>query len=286
MRAHDVLVRPHSSASRQDTVCFRDSDRLALDPVNVPSAVCPERGPVNEASHWLLPHVYITLTDNGAVFLDLKRDRYVGLSMEDTTALSRILAGLQHERLGTSFQSSPSHAATVAEECVTHGLITCEPGAGKKFEPLEMTLKGMMHSLGHDTHTRRQIRLADFYTFAAACISAAVSLRFIPFERVVGRVVQRKRRNVASARAFESGRVSELVTIFRVMRSFTFIARNHCLFHALALINFLSSYGYYPTWVIGVNTRPWGAHSWVQHEHYVLDDTPEDIRYYTPILSS
>jgi hypothetical protein len=48
---------------------------------------------------------------------------------------------------------------------------------------------------------------------------------------------------------------------------------------------FLASYGHYPEWVFGVNLDPWSAHCWVQCEQFVLNDDPEIVASYIPILA-
>jgi hypothetical protein len=37
---------------------------------------------------------------------------------------------------------------------------------------------------------------------------------------------------------------------------------------------------------MGVRIEPWAAHSWVQAGEYVLDGTPEQVRFFTPILTA
>ena len=71
---------------------------------------------------------------------------------------------------------------------------------------------------------------------------------------------------------------------FRQLRLYSLTTLDQCLFHALALCRFLSPFGVFPSWVIGVRTHPWGAHSWVQCGDLVLDDTPEHVLEYTPLL--
>ena len=44
-------------------------------------------------------------------------------------------------------------------------------------------------------------------------------------------------------------------------------------------------YDVYPTWVIGVRTKPWAAHSWVQQGTLLLDANPEQVCDYSPILA-
>ena len=51
------------------------------------------------------------------------------------------------------------------------------------------------------------------------------------------------------------------------------------------LVKFLASYQVHPTWVIGVRTKPWAAHSWVQQGTLLLDSNPEEVCEYTAILA-
>jgi hypothetical protein len=69
------------------------------------------------------------------------------------------------------------------------------------------------------------------------------------------------------------------------LRPHTFAARDRCLFHSLALVNFLARHAVFPTWVIGVRARPWGAHAWVQHDKLLLDANPEQVCEFASILA-
>ena len=68
------------------------------------------------------------------------------------------------------------------------------------------------------------------------------------------------------------------------LRPFFFTAHDKCLHDSLTLIRFLARRGMFPAWVIGVRTRPFAAHSWVQSASLVLNDVHEHVRTYTPIL--
>jgi hypothetical protein len=53
----------------------------------------------------------------------------------------------------------------------------------------------------------------------------------------------------------------------------------------LVLVEFLSIYGLHSTWVVGVQTMPFGAHSWVQIDDCVLNGPVNYVRAFTPILA-
>jgi hypothetical protein len=78
--------------------------------------------------------------------------------------------------------------------------------------------------------------------------------------------------------------LAEKVASFQRLRPYWFAAQDQCLFHALALRHFLRAYGIAVSWVIGVRTLPWGAHSWLQTNNCLIDATPEEVREYVPIL--
>jgi hypothetical protein len=68
------------------------------------------------------------------------------------------------------------------------------------------------------------------------------------------------------------------------LRPFALTTHDRCLNDSLTLIHFLACQGLFPQWVIGVRVRPFRAHSWVQSGSFVLNDLPERVRHYEPIL--
>ena len=50
------------------------------------------------------------------------------------------------------------------------------------------------------------------------------------------------------------------------------------------MVQFLGAEGIHPDWVFGVKTEPFDAHCWVQHGEVVLNDAPDRVRQYSPIL--
>jgi hypothetical protein len=77
---------------------------------------------------------------------------------------------------------------------------------------------------------------------------------------------------------------AQIVEIFRRLRTFTYTAKDHCLLDSLILTDFLYRNGLIPTFVIGIRTKPFLAHAWVQIEDCVMDDRLESLENMTPIL--
>jgi hypothetical protein len=76
----------------------------------------------------------------------------------------------------------------------------------------------------------------------------------------------------------------DAVGAYMRLRPFALTAHDRCLNDSLMLVHFLACQGIFPSWVIGVSVHPFCAHSWVQSEGVVLNDLPEHVRRYRPIL--
>src|SRR6185437_1323487 len=102
--------------------------------------------------------------------------------------------------------------------------------------------------------------------------------------RVVRRVERRRARRSGVAR-YSVERTRSLIEGFRYLKPFIFSARERCLFESLVIIDFLAHHGVFANWVFGVRTAPFAAHCWVQQGEYLLNDSFEHVRSYTPIMS-
>lgn len=239
-------------------------------------------------SHFYLRrHVYVCLVQDRAVFLDVRKDKYLGLGGKQLEALAAVVDGWPpHAQAVPHGETLPrEEAARIAEMFVGEGLLTKEPAEGKRADPAHLDLSVFMSSIEEEEFdARREIRARDILNFLRSCVAATWAVRGRSLEAIVNAVMRRKQQARRANHPFDVRTAAELVDIFRRLRCYMFTARGHCLFHSLALIHFLARYDIYPTWVVGVRTVPWGAHSWVQEGARVLDATPEEVRFYTPIL--
>jgi hypothetical protein len=242
----------------------------------------------NEKAYWLPPHVRACSTATGTVLLDLRRNRYFGVGRKESRALSSLAANWQHaQSASATFASDPeplplADAVRIADKLVQAGLLSNDASAPAAFTPTQIDLNSLLTSVGHELNRKSPIRWRHIIDFVRACTWARRSVRSRTLYLVAEEIGRRK--NDAGA-PFDADRAIELVGVFRRLRPHTFAARDQCLFHALALVKFLGSYDIYPTWVIGVRTKPWAAHSWVQQGTLLLDANPEQVCDYTPILA-
>lgn len=166
---------------------------------------------------------------------------------------------------------------------VAQGVLTFDEIEGKQATPTTDNSTVASIALDANNPRHRTIGLLDIIRFILACTRTLWLLRCRSLRKAVEAMSENKALHGAQTE-FDAVLAQDLVAIFRRLRSFTFTAHRRCLFHALALVDFLSRYQVYPQFVMGVKVDPWAAHSWVQYGDYILDGTPEQVRFFTPIL--
>jgi transglutaminase superfamily protein len=233
----------------------------------------------------LANHVFVCLQDEHVVLLDVRNDRYFALEAAKTRGLDVLVRGWPVRADGTATSLKDLSDSGVLEVLAERGLLTRGKPAGKDATPIQCSVAEDEID-ADDTAERPKISLLHIVRFSVAAIAAHLSLKYLPFERVVRQA--QWRRMHARARfgtfALDRERTQTLIAIFSWLRPFFFTAKDACLFEALALSRFLASHGIYPQWVFGVQARPFSAHCWLQHGGVVLNDTVEHVGQYTPIM--
>jgi hypothetical protein len=246
----------------------------------------------------IAPDVYVCATADGSVILDLNRDKYLGIGREQTELLAMAVPGwplpiwkrLPESQCRTRMLDPDADAVCrglVAEGLLIHSvvddrLVAARDGVGDGR--MRRDMRGEWTSVGDEMEIRSAVGFRDVVNFAAAFVWARCSLAWRPIIATVTAVKIRKA--VANLELdWNPQRVAGLIDVFRTLRPYVFAPEGRCLLHALTLVRFLSHYGFYPEWVIGVSTQPWGAHSWVQWDRFLLDTNPEKVCGFTPILA-
>ena len=219
-------------------------------------------------------HVHFCVTEGGAVFLDLRRDSYIGIGTAQIPAIRTLMNGSSEQ---------PEHVELV-RSLLERGLITdrCEgsrPLAPPSLVPATAVLANVYEE------RKVHIKYHHVIAFISAYLKTSITLRCISLERVVARVRNRKSRYARNCSSFDYDHARELIDIFRVVRPWVYVPEGKCLFNSLVLAEFLSHYEIYPTWVIAVRTKPFRAHSWLQSGEFLFNDEPGFSGAYTPILS-
>lgn len=224
-------------------------------------------------------YVYVCSTDDAAVFLDLRRGQYFGLSeSERPELLKRLTPALLDEEI---FRDT-------AQYLTQKGLLVERTGATREFAPIEISRASteLLDPYGRDRDASGpRVRIDHVVSLIWSYVRAAFLLRYVPLERIVERRAAKMQRRSRSGSASGLDAVRDLTRIFHRIRPLLYTTHEHCLFDSLVLLNFLARYSCFPMCVVGVQTAPFSAHAWVQHQSLLLNDTVARTKSFVPILS-
>lgn len=220
----------------------------------------------------LADHVRACLVGDQLIFLDLLRSKYIGVAGPRIDALSAALLG-----------GNSANGAEAVDEWIARlrqqNLLSEGPSVAPSRRPtLAEPVAGLdTQDVQADASDWRQLMRLWRSTWVASAWLRRRSLADIA-DRVAA---LRARRSVQSAA--QDGMQGAVGAYLR-LRPFALSSHDRCLNDSLTLVHFLASQGHFPHWVIGVRVRPFYAHSWVQSGGVVLNDLPEHVRSYQPIL--
>jgi hypothetical protein len=230
----------------------------------------------------LAPHVRACASDGQVILLDLRDSRYLGVGSAQSSALADRVEGWPRSPSSVAECANAAATTLLAASLLARGLLTDAPSK----QPPHATVQEATASLDADHDAANTgvgaRRLAQFLRSAAV---TTLWMRCRSLQAIATAVQARRERLQVSVSAASSLTAARTGTaIYERLRPFVFTAHENCLHDSLALVGFLASEGVFPRWVIGVRTRPFGAHSWVQMGATVLNDQHETVRQFRPIL--
>ena len=235
--------------------------------------------------------VYLCLIDGATIFLSLRNGKYQAISGPLVELLSQCVCGWPQCEL----PASPSPIGPIpidddderleAVESLVHaGLLTHDVNDARP-SPFTSTRACSAVEYPRPYETRHIPSPMHVLRFFAAVLSVRVRMRISGgASHLIREVAHRNATHAArsSRKSIEHG--TALTRIFESLRIWTYTARELCLADSLILANFLQRNHVYPTFVIGIGTKPFSAHAWVQIDDIVLNDKVERVYEYTPIL--
>jgi len=229
----------------------------------------------------LADHVRACVVGDQMIFLDLLRSRYIGVGGPQLPALSAAIlesAPVDHTPVSaSSVELLDAWVRRLRNQQLLSDAPPCEMQS-------ETVVPEAITSLDTDDE---QAAGSDWRTLVRLWRSTWVVSTWLR-RRSLADIAER----IAALRAQHSGRGGSLevdamraaVAAYLRLRPFALTSHDRCLNDSLTLVHFLASQGLFPQWVIGVRIRPFCAHSWVQSGGVVLNDLPERVRAYQPIL--
>src|SRR3981189_2915019 len=137
------------------------------------------------ARYALADHVFVCLSGEHLVLLDLKEDRYWALEAAQTEGLGALVDGwpVRASDGAQSAASTSPETTSAIEVLLGRGLLTEGIPPGKEATPV--TAIAPMRELVSETDTSPGPRLGSWITFFTASAFAKLALRTWPFERVI-----------------------------------------------------------------------------------------------------
>jgi hypothetical protein len=240
----------------------------------------------SSSRYWLANLVFVAQTRHGAILLDLRRNRYLGIGQAEARELERVVEDWPARSSDLSPPSQRIAEQELIDSFSSRGFIRLGPHEPRAIPQASVRLDGELVAIGDEIDSDARTSIGHVAVFFYALIASFFVLRFRPIASVIQRIHMRRTAAIRNGYDFDWKRTSEFVSIFRRIRPYAFVAGGHCLLHALTLVRFLAHYNEFPRLVLGVKVDPWGAHSWVQHGNFLLDTNPEKVCGFTVILAA
>ena len=237
----------------------------------------------SSGSYCLSKDVFMCHANGHLVFLDLRQDEYISLDRAKSSTIAPAIRGWVTTDSAHCLPLEAQQSDTIdsiALPMLDAGLLTIDPTQGKSASPID--LPPPTEALVTNNTPRYGLQPLALSRFYLGCAHASAQMKWRSLSWTVHRVKRRKERY--ARQKFEFDKARELVDRFNTMRPF-YPRPYLCLFDALALVEFLSRYGVYPTWVYGVKAEPFSAHCWVQEENFAFNEAVETVRDYSPIMT-
>ena len=237
----------------------------------------------SESKYYLSDRAYCCEFDDGAIILDMGAVTYLGIDAKHLPNLRVWVANWPNSsqrELPATCSGNAAFTELIAD-LLARGLLTTTPIKAHSLQ-LECPTKVLAHTEWATTPPR--IPVGHILHFCTALLSVLLRRRAGRLASLL-RWIRRHQTSIQGDRpslSEETG--SDLLGSFFRLRIWFYTAYRHCLLDSLVLSVFLTKQMVPCALVIGVSTKPFAAHAWVQIDEYVLNDTVEHVQTFTPIL--
>jgi hypothetical protein len=231
----------------------------------------------------LAAHVRACRVGDQIILLDLHRSKYIGIGGRQMAALSSVVLGeLDSRGEAPSVAATPSHEKWI-RDLQSQGILVDATHAAPVRQapglPQPMTTMSTEGEEGPACFSWR-----DLWHLWWSTLMTSTWLRRHSLAEIARRVTALRVRHADQVVEPTEEALRAAVASYLHLRLFALTSHDRCLNDSLTLVHFLTSRGFVPRWVVGVRVHPFGAHSWVQCGGIVLNDVPERVRRFRPIL--
>jgi hypothetical protein len=247
------------------------------------TAIAAHPVPAAAPACFLSGHAYIREFDGGAIILDLRNDTYVGVDAQYLSDLRTRIGNWPHS--SRSNREEERHDISTSDsliaELLTRGILTTSRTPTQPTPAMSPTTALTAASVGL---ARRRIPLIHVVQFSVALLVVALCLKLNGLASLVD-WLRRHQSSIQRGHSVTRDNTVARLASFLWLRTWCYTAQRRCLFDSLVLSVYLTRGTVPCTFVIGVATKPFVAHAWVQIAGSVLNDTVEHVQDFAPILS-
>jgi hypothetical protein len=259
---------PHinmSSASYMDLI--GESDRQTAFP---------------EPTYFLSAQAYCCEFDDGAIILDLRGGTYLGIDAEHLPSLKACVGNWPNSLINRSTTANSADFERLIAALLARKIITTNPERSHK---LDLDYPATTPARLDWTARQPRISIGQILQFSGSLLLVLLSPKRKRLAFVFAWIRRRQLSIHRDDNSMTSEAIGDLLNAFFRLRLWFYTAYRHCLFDSLVLGVFLTRHMVPSTVVIGVSTKPFAAHSWVQIGECVLNDTVEHVQTFKPILA-
>lgn len=228
----------------------------------------------------LADHVRACSVDGQVILLDLQRGKYIGVGGPLVSALPQLIDGWPIAVNAAGQDADASFLTEWVENFRSQRMLVEARGPAPERSALDEPVQSMN---ADDDEQSSAFQVRQLLRLWQAAAVTAISLRRHTLADIARAVAAVRTRQPGQA-THDAEALRQAVASYMRVRPFAFTAHDRCLHDSLTLTRFLATQRLTARWVIGVRTRPFGAHSWVQIGGVVLNDQHENVRRYQPIL--
>jgi hypothetical protein len=214
----------------------------------------------------LHPHVSYGMVDGRPIFLDVRRDRYLALDAGGQAAFEQA--------------RQEYHAAGCQETDTARLLATKLFTLADEWQPMAPVEVGIPVRQLSGAEPSGRLPLRDVPEIGMLVWRARRRLRSKALEQILSELKGRRKKVAKPASAADT---AALAWRFRIARALVPIAPS-CLQDSIALGIWLARRSACPTIVFGVKLDPFAAHCWVQTDEAILNDAPDTVAPFAPVL--
>jgi hypothetical protein len=233
--------------------------------------------------YFLSADAYCCEFGDGAIILDVRNDTYIGVDRQHVDYLKGCINNWPGRKYTEQAGAGTEVAATTGliSDLISRGILTTRP-TSKRPDPAARPDRAL--SDWNSDVMRRRIPLRHIAEFALSLLAVSTALRQNGLASLLC-WIGRHQSSIDRKCSVESRKLSRCVASFVWLRLWCYTAYRRCLFDSLVLSVYLTRQSIPCTISIGVATKPFLAHAWVQIDDCVLNDTAEHVQEFEPILS-